>query len=58
MLDGNKVWSDKGYVVVSLEVLDYASVVDSWDEDSEEVGEQSRLLLHVERKRLVVAKEM
>ena len=48
VLDGNKVWSDEGNVVVFLEVLDYAGMIDSWDEDSKKVGEQGWLLLHVE----------
>ena len=56
MLYRNQVRADERNVVDLAEHLDDASVVDTRNEDSEQVSEQCRLLLQVERQGLVVAK--
>lgn len=57
VLNCNEVRLDEGQVVVprSIEHANNAGVVDSWGEDSEEVGQKEGLLLEVEAQGLVVA---
>ena len=55
MLHGDEVGADERNVVDLTEHLNNTSVVDTWDQRGQQVSEKSRLLLQVERKRLVVA---
>ena len=60
MLDCNEIRLDEWDVVVILvlEHADNATVVNTGDEDREQIVEQVRLLLKVEREGLVVAERM
>jgi hypothetical protein len=55
MLNGDQVWANQGNVVDLPERLDDAGVIDAGDEDRQEIGKQSWLLLEVEGDSLVVA---
>ncbi len=55
MLHGDEVRADEGNMVDRPEHLDDTSMIDTGNEDSEEVGKECRLFLEVERQCFVVA---
>lgn len=55
MLHGDEVRADEGNMVDRPEHLDDASVIDTGNEDGEEVGKECRLFLEVECECFVVA---
>ena len=58
VLNCNEIRTDQRDVVDLPEHLDDTAVVNARNENSEQVGEESRLLLEVERESLVVAVDM
>ena len=55
MLNSDEVGPDERNVVDLTEHLDNSRMIDTWNHDCQEISEERRLLLKVERQSLVVA---
>ena len=55
VLHRNKVSPNQRNIIIALEHLDYSCMVNTGNEDGQEVGQEGGLFLQVEREGLVVA---